>query len=56
MALEVLEVETGALLVESVVSIFICGHENGVVGFYGFVFIRVCDDCFVFITNNVVCC
>ena len=53
---DVLEVETGALLVESGVSIFICGYENGVVGFYRLVFIGVCNVCFVFITNNVVCC
>jgi len=49
---DVLEVETGALLVESVVSIFICGYENGEVGVYGFAFIRVCNVCFLFITNN----
>ena len=47
-----LVVETGALLVESGVSIFICGYENGVVGVYRLVFIRICYVCSVFITNN----
>lgn len=38
---DVLEVETGALLLESVVSIFICGYENGEVGVYGLLFMAI---------------